>query len=78
MRVSSVRLHGVFFGAGVELVGTGGGGVGMESEVAFGAGLQGGKRLTAEGHGVCLSSGQAGDALAGTNFPGVKTLHRAG
>ena len=31
------------------------------------------KCLTAGIHGVCLSSGQAGDALAGTNFPGVKT-----
>ena len=32
------------------------------------------KSLTAWIHGVCLSSGQAGDALAGTNFPGVKIL----
>ena len=32
------------------------------------------KCLTAGIHGVCLSSGQAGDALTGTNFPGVKIL----
>ena len=37
-------------------------------------GLGSGKRLTAGIHGVCLSSGQAGDALAGSNFPGVKIL----
>ena len=32
------------------------------------------KCLTAGIHGVCLSSGQAGDAVAGSNFPGVKIL----
>ena len=39
---------------------------------SFHVGSRGRKGLTAGVHGVCLSSGQAGDALAGSNFPGVK------
>ena len=41
---------------------------------SFDVGSQVEKRLMAGVHGVRLSSGQAGDALAGTNFPGVKIL----